>query len=139
MQSTSHVSQPERDSGFASASSPDPIFCGFRALECGRLSPDAVSQVSGDRSHTPLLDRRSAENPGPPPGFLFDGRLSVGDGDAGADRQSGEPKDRVAAGVPVREFVLVQLFWQVSLSHADKRPGLTDYCVPERCKSGKRP
>jgi hypothetical protein len=58
----------------------------YRAPRCERSGPGAVSQVSGDRSHIPLLDRRSPKTPAPHRGFLFDGRLSVGDGEAGADR-----------------------------------------------------
>ena len=43
-------------------------------------------------------------------GFPSDGRLSVGNGEAGADRQSRQLIDRIAAGASVREFVLIELF-----------------------------
>ena len=47
------------------------------------------------------------ENPGSPSrSFLFDGRLSIGDGEAGADGQGSELVDRVAAGT--RQLLLVE-------------------------------
>jgi hypothetical protein len=66
----------------------------------------AIERIPPARSPIP-------EDPGPPPGFSLKRLLSVGDREAGADRQGGELIDRVAAGAPVRELVLLQ-----ALGHA---------------------
>ena len=55
----------------------------------------------------PLARSSILENPGSPSrGFLFDGRLSIGDGEAGADGQGSELVDRVGAGA--RQLLLVE-------------------------------
>ena len=54
-------------------------------------------------------------------GFLFHGRLSVGDGEAGADHQSGQLIDRVAAGAPVRELLLIEALGHARLPFAGVR------------------
>src|SRR5271155_949842 len=80
---------------------------------CG---PALVTWYWADRSHSPCSIVRCSKTPVPRRGFLFDRCLSVGDAEASADRQGGELVDRVAAGAPVREFVLIE-----SLRHA-RRP-----------------
>ena len=69
----------------------------------------------------PLARSSILENPGSPSrGFLFDGRLSIGDGEAGADGQGSELVDRVAAGA--RQLLLVEELGHVRVPFAGFRP-----------------
>src|ERR1700745_908061 len=62
---------------------------------------------------SPEPDRRTPENPVPPPGFSLWGRLSISDREPRADSQGGKLIDRVAARAPVRA-----LFFREALGHA---------------------
>jgi hypothetical protein len=58
---------------------------------CARIARTLFESLSDDRSQFSLLGRQTSKTTAPPRrGFLFDRRLSVGDGEAGADRQGGE-------------------------------------------------
>jgi hypothetical protein len=60
--------------------------------------------------------------PSPDPrGFLFDGRLSVGDGETDADREGGELIDRVATGAPIRQLILIEALRHARMPFAGVR------------------
>ena len=70
------------------------------------VTDQAIDRIS------PVLDRPYWRTPAPPAGVFCCG-LCVGNREAGADRQGGQLIDRVTAGAPVGELLLIE-----ALGHA---------------------
>src|SRR5436190_22656174 len=91
------------------APTPDASICGHRTPGGGRSGSRRCFLGRDDRSHFPLARSSIFENPGSPAGvFSLPERLSVSDGEAGADGQGGELVDRVAVDAPVRELLFIE-------------------------------
>ena len=88
----------------------------------GTVAPRRCLPGIGRSIAFPLLDRPSPKTSVPRRGFLVDGRSSVGHGEAGADRQGGELENRIAAGAPIRELVLIEPLGHARMPFAGVRP-----------------